>query len=46
MLQNQIISAVDQVVSTAFKPDGTTTFNRRNIVFQQDETCLDEEVPY
>lgn len=46
MLQNQIIPAVDQVVATTFNPDGTTTFDRNSIVFQQDETCLDEEIPY
>lgn len=45
MLQNQINPAVDQVVATTFKTDGTTTFDRNHIVFQQDETCLDEEIP-
>lgn len=34
------------MVATTFNPDGTTVFERNNIVFQQDETCLDEEFPY
>lgn len=36
MLQDQIVRAVNKVVATTLNPDGTATFDRNEIFFQQD----------